>query len=69
MGVALAVVLAAVARLWRLDLIEFKADEASALRMTEDMLRLGHLPETGMLSSQGILQAPHLMYGWRHWLP
>jgi hypothetical protein len=60
--VALAVVLAAVARLWRLDLVEFKADEASALRITEDMLRLGHFPETGMLSSQGILQAPHLMY-------
>jgi hypothetical protein len=60
--VALCVLLAAVARLWRLDLVEFKADEASALRLTEDMLRLGHFPETGMLSSQGILQAPHLMY-------
>jgi hypothetical protein len=62
MCVGLAVLLAAVARLSRLDLVEFKADEASALRLTEDMLRLGHFPETGMLSSQGILQAPHLMY-------
>jgi hypothetical protein len=56
------VLVGAVVRLWRLDLVEFKADEASALRLTEDMLRLGHFPETGMLSSQGILQAPHLMY-------
>jgi 4-amino-4-deoxy-L-arabinose transferase-like glycosyltransferase len=60
--VGLGAVLAAVLRLSRLDLVEFKADEAQALRMSEDLVRLGHFPETGIMTSQGIAQAPHLMY-------
>jgi hypothetical protein len=49
-------------RLWRLDLVEFKDDQAALLRMAEDMARLGRIPLAGMTSSIGIPLAPSFEY-------
>jgi hypothetical protein len=49
-------------RLWRLDLVEFKDDQAAALRLAEDMVRLGRVPLAGMTSSIGIPLAPTFEY-------
>jgi hypothetical protein len=56
------IVVAAGVRLWRLDLVEFKADEAGWLGLAEDAVRLGHVPLAGMRSSQGISAPPHFAY-------
>jgi hypothetical protein len=49
-------------RLWRLDLVEFKDDQAALLRLAEDMIRLGRVPLAGMTSSIGIPLAPSFEY-------
>lgn len=69
---ALAVVLgvAALARLWRLDLMEFKADEAEACRLALQVIAglAGHLrpgqpfPLVGLLSSVGVPNPPLFIY-------
>jgi hypothetical protein len=56
------VALAAVLRLARLDLAQFQSDEATWLRIGEDLVRLGRVPLYGPLSSQGITQAPQFEY-------
>lgn len=48
------VVLATFLRLWQLDLVEFKDDQAALLRLAEDMGRLGRVPLAGMTSSIGV---------------
>ena len=60
LAAAVAIVgLSAGLRLWRLDLVEFKNDEAGWLRLAEDMVRLGRVPVTGLVISIGI-RAPAL---------
>ncbi|MBV9582829.1 MAG: hypothetical protein JO057_29955, partial [Chloroflexi bacterium] len=49
-------------RLWRLDLVQFKDDQAALLRLAEDMARLGRVPLVGMTSSVGIPLAPSFEY-------
>ncbi|MBV9595328.1 MAG: hypothetical protein JOZ87_00590 [Chloroflexi bacterium] len=49
-------------RLWRLDLVQFRDDQAALLRMAEDMVRLGRIPLAGMTSSVGIPLAPSFEY-------
>jgi hypothetical protein len=49
-------------RLWRLDLVQFKDDQATLLRLAEDIVRLGRLPLAGMTSSIGIPLAPTFEY-------
>jgi hypothetical protein len=49
-------------RLWRLDLVQFKDDQAALLRMAEDLVRLGRVPLAGMTSSIGIPLAPSFEY-------
>jgi hypothetical protein len=49
-------------RLWRLDLVQFKDDQAALLRMAEDMVRLGRVPLAGMTSSIGLPLAPSFEY-------
>jgi hypothetical protein len=58
----LVVAVAAGLRLVRLDVAQFQSDEATWLRIAEDMLRLGRVPLYGPLSSQGITQAPEFEY-------
>src|SRR5579859_7544850 len=60
LAAAVAIVgLSAGLRLWRLDLVVFKNDEAGWLRLAEDMVRLGRVPVTGLVISIGI-RAPAL---------
>jgi hypothetical protein len=54
--------LAAGLRLWRLDLVEFRTDEAWALRLTEDFVRLGRVPLVGLGSSVGLNNPPDFIY-------
>jgi hypothetical protein len=56
------VVLTLFLRLWRLDLVQFKDDQATLLRLAEDIVRLGRLPLAGMTSSIGIPLAPTFEY-------
>jgi hypothetical protein len=49
-------------RLWRLDLVQFRDDQAALLRLAEDMVRLGRVPLAGMTSSIGIPLAPSFEY-------
>ena len=56
------VVLTIFLRLWRLDLVQFKDDQATLLRLAEDIVRLGRLPLAGMTSSIGIPLAPTFEY-------
>jgi hypothetical protein len=58
----LLLVVAAGVRLWRLDLVEFKADEAGWQGLAEDFVRLGQVPLAGLHSSQGITAPPHFAY-------
>ena len=55
-------VLAGAARLWGLDLVEFKSDEAGWLTLAENLVRLGQVPLAGLHSSQGITAPPHFAY-------
>jgi hypothetical protein len=55
-------VLAVVLRLGRLDLVQFRDDQATLLRLAEDMVRLGRFPLAGMTSSVGIPIAPTFEY-------
>jgi 4-amino-4-deoxy-L-arabinose transferase-like glycosyltransferase len=54
-------VLAAWLRLRRLDLVEFKVDEAIAIDMARGVLD-GHFPTAGLTSSTGALNPPLLIY-------
>ncbi|HEY2596754.1 MAG TPA: hypothetical protein VGK33_22900, partial [Chloroflexota bacterium] len=56
------VVLTIFLRLWRLDLVQFRDDQAALLRLAEDMVRLGSVPLSGMTSSIGIPLAPSFEY-------
>jgi hypothetical protein len=56
------VAIAAWLRLWRLDLVEFKNDEANWLRLAEDLVRLGRVPLSGEVSSIGIRNPPDFIY-------
>ncbi|HYY88632.1 MAG TPA: hypothetical protein VFA49_07545 [Chloroflexota bacterium] len=58
----LGVLVAAVLRLAWLDLVQFGTDEASWLKLAEDLVRFGRVPETGLMSSQGIPAPPHFVY-------
>jgi hypothetical protein len=49
-------------RLWRLDVIIFIDDQATLLRLAEDIDRLGRFPLAGMTSSIGIPSAPIFEY-------
>ena len=49
-------------RLWRLDLVQFRDDQATLLRLAEDLVRLGRVPLAGMTSSIGIPSAPTFEY-------
>lgn len=55
-------VLAALLRLVRRDLVEFHTDEAGALRRAEDLVRLARPPLEGAPSSQGVFLEPHFAY-------
>ncbi len=59
---ALILLLAATLRLTRLDLIEFKFDEATTARSALRIAREGHLPALGMVSSQGPHNPPLTSY-------
>src|SRR2546425_3225309 len=54
--------LAAGLRLWRLDLVEFRNDEGPALRLAENMVRLGQIPLVGLTNSVGVSNPPHFIY-------
>jgi len=54
--------LAAGLRLTRLDLIEFKYDEATTARSALAVARQGHLPAVGMVSSRGPHNPPLMSY-------
>ena len=56
------VALAATLRLVRLDLIEFKSDEAKAIALTAPIVDGGHWPEVGLVSSVGIHNPPVFLY-------
>src|SRR6266851_5399544 len=49
-------------RLWHLDLVEFRNDEGLALRLAENMVRLGQIPLVGLTSSLGVNNPPHFIY-------
>jgi hypothetical protein len=49
-------------RLWRLDLVQFKDDQATLLRLAEDIVRLGTLPLAGMTDSLGSPLPPNFEY-------
>ncbi len=49
-------------RLWRLDLVVFRDDQATLLRQAEDIVRLGRFPLAGMTSSIGIPLSPSFEY-------
>jgi hypothetical protein len=49
-------------RLWRLDLVEFRDDQAVSLRLAEDMVRLGRVSVAGITNSLGIPQAATFDY-------
>ncbi len=49
-------------RLWRLEQIVFRDDQATLLRLAEDIARLGSLPLAGMTSSIGIPLPPTFEY-------
>jgi 4-amino-4-deoxy-L-arabinose transferase-like glycosyltransferase len=55
-------VIAAVLRLARLDLMEFKSDEAKVTMMVVDGLKGGGLPTRGLMSSVGIPNPPFFIY-------
>ncbi|MBV9543617.1 MAG: glycosyltransferase family 39 protein [Chloroflexi bacterium] len=61
-GLAAALLLGAVLRLWRLDLTVFERDEGAIVRLAEDLVRLGQVPLSGPYFSQGVPSAPHFMY-------
>ncbi|RLC61350.1 MAG: hypothetical protein DRI80_08915, partial [Chloroflexota bacterium] len=54
--------LAAGLRLTRLDLVEFKYDEATTARSALAIVREGRLPAMGMISSQGPRNPPLMSY-------
>jgi hypothetical protein len=54
--------LTAFLRLWRLDVIIFIDDQATLLRLAEDMDRFGRVPLAGMTSSIGVPSAPIFEY-------
>ena len=56
------VALAATLRLARLDLMEFKADEAAAIAIAAPIVNGGHWPEVGLVSSVGIHNPPLFLY-------
>jgi hypothetical protein len=56
------IVLTIFLRLWRLDLVEFIDDQAAALRLAEDMVRLGRVPLAGMTNSLGVPQGATFEY-------
>jgi 4-amino-4-deoxy-L-arabinose transferase-like glycosyltransferase len=58
----LIVALAAFVRLWHLDLIEFKGDEAMALARTAEFVVDGKLPTVGLMSSVGVYNPPLFIY-------
>lgn len=61
-GKAMAIViLAACLRLGRLDLVEFKLDEAKHCKAALDLLQ-GHLPMVGSISSLGMAKPPLMTY-------
>jgi hypothetical protein len=62
--IALIVILAAAAlvRLWRLDLMEFKSDEAQACQLGLQIAAHEHFPLTGLLSSVGVPNPPLFVY-------
>lgn len=49
-------------RLWRLDLVEFKGDEAIAAQLALQWFRGGPLPQTGLMSSVGVMNPPFFIY-------
>ncbi len=55
------VLLAACLRLSRLDLVEFKLDEAKHCKLALDLLQ-GHLPMVGSISSLGMAKPPLMTY-------
>lgn len=60
LGVLLAV--ATWLRLWRLDLVEFKGDEAMAAQLAMQWFRGGPLPKAGLMSSVGVTNPPFFIY-------
>jgi hypothetical protein len=56
------VVLATFLRLWRLDLVVFRDDQATLMRLAEDIVRLGSVPLAGMTSSIGFPLPPTFEY-------
>jgi hypothetical protein len=64
MSIAMVLVigLAAWLRFQRLDLVEFKTDEGTNLRLAEDLMRLGRVPLVGMTSSVGAALPPAFIY-------
>lgn len=61
-SLALILLLAACLRLTRLDLIEFKYDEATTARSALEIAREGRLPAVGMISSLGPRNPPLMSY-------
>jgi hypothetical protein len=59
-------ILAACLRLWRLELVEFKNDEAAALRLAENLVRLGRIPLVGLRTSLGAQSPPEFITSWPH---
>src|SRR5207248_4535425 len=49
-------------RLWRLDLVQFRDDQGTLLRLAEDIVRLGRVPLAGMTDSLGTPLPPHFEY-------
>ncbi|HVW20522.1 MAG TPA: glycosyltransferase family 39 protein [Opitutaceae bacterium] len=62
--IALAVILAlaALVRLWRLDLMEFKSDEAQACQLALQIAAHEHFPLTGLQASVGVPNPPLFVY-------
>lgn len=58
----LILILAGWLRLQRLDLVEFKNDEALALLHAEDLVQLGRIPLTGLVTSVGMQSPPTFLY-------
>ena len=56
------VVLAAVLRIWRLDMAEFKGDELQVTRLAFALAQHGQWPERGILSSLGTFNSPLFVY-------
>lgn len=59
---AVIVAVAAWLRLWRLDLIEFKGDEAIAAWLALQFVKGGALPLAGLMSSVGVTNPPMFIY-------